>query len=1116
MLVITLFFILFQIFFIKIKAISEINIIIKGNETQRILNDAFEHIPSQILVNGDKINETKYLIDNLTSNINNITLVWNYTLTNCSYMFRNLVNITEINFIDFDTSQVVNMNFMFSSCISLTKLNLTTFDTSSVKNMSCMFYNCTNLRYLDISTFNTSSVEDMSYMFSSLKKINSLDLTHFNTSSVQKMNRMFLNMENLYSLEISSFDTSKVIDMNYLFGYTKLQSLDLTNFNTTSVRNMAGMFYNTYLTSIDLSNFDTSSVTDISYIFHWCRNLTSLNLSNFNTSSLTIMSGMFYSCERITSLDLSNFNTDKVTLMTEIFIYCKSLITLNIDNFNFSIVESINEMFSYCDSLISLDLHNLFLTNQYKFYYGTHVIYKMSNKNITFCLGNEGNFGGNNTFIFEELSNYKNNCSDICFMPNKKIIPSISKCTMDCKTEDIYKYEYNNTCYKSCPNGTYYSYDNNYLCILGSEDKPEIKSFSDFYSICKANELNDENKTKDEIIENLRNELIRGNFDILISKYIENEKKDFLVNDTDNNILYQFTSTYNQNNNYNISNNIGNNYSKIKLDGCESLLRIKNDLKDDNIIIIFKVDIFEQGLLIPIIEYEIYNPKNRQILELDICNGTKIKLEIPAIMGEEEFKYNPLDDYYNDFCFSYTTKNKTDIILNDRRNEFITNNMSLCEKDCEYKGYDYINKRSLCECYVKIKFPLISEIAINKDKLLSNFLELRKITNIEVMKCYKTLFTSKGIKKNIAFYTILFIIVISIILTILFKIYGYKKFNEKIDEIIKIKIKKESDNSGINNNENIDVKNNVNNNTIIVKKNTKKIKIKKKVKIKIKIKKRISKDYNSARKLQLYDTKLPLDHNKNLSNNNVINNNIITLNDDKYDIFLMNKYNDYEINNLEFEEALKIDKRTFAQYYFSLIKTKHVLIFTFYTSSDYNSRIIKIILFLFSFALYYTVNGLFFSDATMHKIYEEQGDFNFIYQIPQILYSTIISSLINVIVKLLSLTEKNILEIKNEKKNLDEKISKTLKCLLIKFVLFFEFVFVFLLLFWYFLSCFGAVYINTQIHLFKDTMISYLLSLIYPFGLNFIPCLVRIQALKPPNNKKKKIMYQISTYLQLL
>ena len=59
--------------------------------------------------------------------------------------------------------------------------------------------------------------------------------------------------------------------------------------------------------------------------------------------------------------------------------------------------------------------------------------------------------------------------------------------TMNCQAEDIQKYEYDNICYQLCPNGTYYSYDNNYLCILGSKDKPEIEYFGNFYSLCKYN-----------------------------------------------------------------------------------------------------------------------------------------------------------------------------------------------------------------------------------------------------------------------------------------------------------------------------------------------------------------------------------------------------------------------------------------------------------------------------------------------------------------------------------------------------------------------------------------------------------------------------------------------------
>ena len=71
--------------------------------------------------------------------------------------------------------------------------------------------------------------------------------------------------------------------------------------------------------------------------------------------------------------------------------------------------------------------------------------------------------------------------------------------------------------------------------------------------------------------------------------------------------------------------------------------------------------------------------------------------------------------------------------------------------------------------------------------------------------------------------------------------------------------------------------------------------------------------------------------------------------------------------------------------------------FTF--SNDYNSKIIKIYLFLFSLALYLTLNSLFFNDSTMHKIYKDDGEYNFIYQLPLTIYSCLISSVINYLIK---------------------------------------------------------------------------------------------------------------------
>ena len=155
----------------------------------------------------------------------------------------------------------------------------------------------------------------------------------------------------------------------------------------------------------------------------------------------------------------------------------------------------------------------------------------------------------------------------------------------------------------------------------------------------------------------------------------------------------------------------------------------------------------------------------------------------------------------------------------------------------------------------------------------------------------------------------------------------------------------------------------------------------------------------------------------------------------------------------------------------------------------------------------------------MHKIYEDQGAFNFIFQIPQIIYSTMISNVINIIIKYLSLSQKNILEIKKEKTNFNikAKIKSVFKCLKKKFFLYFLLSFIILLFFWYYLGCFCAIYSNTQNHLFKDTAISFTLSLIYPLFLNLVPGFFRIPSLKLVNkNNKKEGLYKFSLILQLI
>ena len=60
---------------------------------------------------------------------------------------------------------------------------------------------------------------------------------------------------------------------------------------------------------------------------------------------------------------------------------------------------------------------------------------------------------------------------------------------------------------------------------------------------------------------------------------------------------------------------------------------------------------------------------------------------------------------------------------------------------------------------------------------------------------------------------------------------------------------------------------------------------------------------------------------------------------------------------------------------------------------------------------------------------------------------------------------------------------------------------------------FGAIYVNTQIHLLNDTILSFFLSFIEPFALYLIPGLFRIPSLANQKDNRR-IMYKVGLILQ--
>ena len=289
---------------------------------------------------------------------------------------------------------------------------------------------------------------------------------------------------------------------------------------------------------------------------------------------------------------------------------------------------------------------------------------------------------------------------------------------------------------------------------------------------------------------------MNGDMDELLENITKNNK-DFIQKDEEN-TTFQITTTDNQKNYKN------NNISRINFGTCEDKLKKIYNINETLPLIIFKIDYYSSDLLIPIIGYEVYHPINKSKLDLSYCEDILVELNIPVSIDENNlFKYNPESDYYNDNCLAFTSDRGTDIILKDRQQEFKDNNLSLCEKKCDYLGYNKSKKQSICNCTIKNKIDLISEVINNPDKLPDNFNTSDSISsnaNIIIMKCAKTLFTKDGLKNNISSYILMFIIMFFLFSITFFIKCGYHFLLNEIEQIVKNKNKKEKNKN--NNNKN--------------------------------------------------------------------------------------------------------------------------------------------------------------------------------------------------------------------------------------------------------------------------------------------------------------------------
>ena len=599
-----------------------------------------------------------------------------------------------------------------------------------------------------------------------------------------------------------------------------------------------------------------------------------------------------------------------------------------------------------------------------------------------------------------------------------------------------------------------------------------------------------------------------------------------------------------------------NNFSAIYLGECEQKLKDHYQINTDEPLIVLTFEKLTNNVSEKYVQYEVYNPITFDKLELSVCEDTEIDIYIPLNLSEEaenlykdlmEQGYDPFninDKFYREICTPYKSENGTDVLLDDRE-EYIYNsiaNETQCPDNCEYSAYLLDEKYIKCECNINTTgLDTLDLNHINGKNIYKSFKSTMKYSNYKVMRCYNLVFNIKIFLKNYGSIGTLLIFLIYIIFIIYYAIKGISSLKVNISKLM-------FETQKITNNDELKIipddkhkrieKEKMKHKTNYPHKNKGKLEYPPKRNSTKKLTKAtmIIKETEDVEFIPMGDVKNQKGKRKSFRLKSKAEKNRIgehqiqnlktsgdEMNENKEKELKENKkktrvkLDNFELNNLDYEEASDLDKRSCCTTYFSVLMREHLVLLTFFSWKDYNIFYVKIERFFISICTDMTMNGLFFIHESMHKKYAENEDFTFIQKLPQLLFTLLVSHALEVIICYFSMTDTAFYEIKSlpKTKENQEKIINIIDCVKNKLIAFYIFTFLLFLFYWYFISAFCAVYQNTQIIFLRDSAISFLISCIDPFIIYAFTCILRAISLSRLCRKKLCCIYKLSDIIPI-
>ena len=493
----------------------------------------------------------------------------------------------------------------------------------------------------------------------------------------------------------------------------------------------------------------------------------------------------------------------------------------------------------------------------------------------------------------------------------------------------------------------------------------------------------------------------------------------------------------------------------------------------------------------PLTFYSFYHPVSGEKLHAEkICVNDSIIVEenLYSLLNENNTYYEMQtsltdqginifdinDPFYTDICYDFDNPLEKDIPLNDRVKYFYPN-VTLCDDGCQYKGINLEDMTASCDC----KFNDITNNALIKDNEILNSMfgeifDLINSSNILVLKCFKYIF--KHFSRSIGGWISLFLILAQIAMVLLYflKEIGVLKANllnlvKNYLEYISEKNNEKNDNPPKRNLGLGNIKNYSGNNIIIsnaidnleVKSNNIKIP-----------NKRLEKLNNEDNKI------IPFGSSKELYKITKLNQNTIN-SEKKIDNNFFDDYLATSPDDMEYDDAVALDKRKFPEHLLECLKEKQIIAQTFLADDALKPRSIKVMVLILNFILYFVVNGLFFSESVISELFEiDQDEENFFSYFPRsiarIIYCTLVSIVIGIITDFFFVQEiklKGILKReKDDPKILKEKIIELINDIKKRNIAFIITTGIILLFSFFYLLCFNYVYPYSQIEWIKSSI----------------------------------------------